>query len=703
MKQWKCLVCGYIHIGDGPPEKCPVCIAPASKFVLLEEELETASHMSTASSKHVAQDPIVVGTGQFERLFSPITIRGMTLKNRIVMAGMGTKMMQNGFPTDQLIDYHVARTKGGTGLNLVEVSSVHTPSAPPGYGCLSEDRFIPAYRKLTTAIHDAGGKVGVFLWQGGMVISGDPSVQIITASDMPDGLGNVRKGASIALIEELIECFGQAARRAVEAGMDCVELHGAHTYIIHNFLSPALNHRTDAYGGSVENRARFPLAVIRSIRKNIPEDMPLFMRIDAHDDYLENGMTIDDVITFCGWAKEAGVDLMDVSRGNVLGNGLKYEVPSLDIPIGFNVPNAGKIKRETGLLTEAVGRINSAFVAEKVLADGHADLICMGRVQLTDPEFCNKSREGRVSEIIRCIGCNQGCFDAHMNPALKQISCVRNPAVGREREFAYTAARRSLKVGIVGGGMAGMEAAETLAKRGHRVTLWEKSDKLGGRFLDAGLAPRKQELTAAANHKGDRLMVSGADVKTGTAVSSALLDMEFWDVIIQATGSAFIPPDIEGIEKALPVIDVLRNPGLVSGKVVVIGGSRVGLEVADMLSQNGHPVTVVEQTGQLGSDLGAIRKIAVIEILAENHVDMQPSTRCTAVNDNGLMVQSAEMISRLDADTVIIAAGFVNSVNTWLKDYCDEKGISYFSIGDSSYPRDIQTAIAEGALLGRSL
>lgn len=640
---------------------------------------------------------------QFEHLFSPITIRGLTLKNRIVMPGMGTKMMQNRFPTEQLIDFHVARTKGGTGLNIVEVSSVHTPSAPPTYGCLSEDRYIPAYQKLTKAIHDAGGKVGVFLWQGGLVIAGDPSVQIIVPSDMPVSGGKIAKAASEELIEEVIDSFGQAARRAAEAGMDCVELHAAHTYIIHEFLSPALNRRTDKYGGSAENRARFPLEVIRSIRKNIPHDMPIFMRIDAHDDYLEGGLTLEDVITFCGWAKEAGVDVVDVSRGNVLGAGLKYEVPPLDLPVGFNVENASAIRKATGLTTMAVGRINSAFFAEEILAKGQADLVCMGRVQLTDPEFCNKSKTGRMNEIVRCMSCNQGCFDAHMDPKKKHISCVRNPAVGREKEFAYIGTPKPMQVGVIGGGMAGMEAAHTLAKRGHHVTLWEKAPQLGGRFTDAGLAPRKWEMGAAANHKAMRLRQSDANIKLGVEATAALLDEGGWDVIIEATGCDFIIPPIEGAEKALMAVDVLRNPEQAKGKVVVVGGSRLGLEVADMLAQKEHAVTVVEQTQDIGDDLGVTRKIAVMEILMGNNVELRPATRCVKIAEDKIVAHTADGAVEIAADTVVIAAGVMRPESQEIKKYCGQKGISYFSIGDHASPRDVQAAILEGALLGRRL
>lgn len=542
---------------------------------------------------------------------------------------------------------------------------------------------------------------------GGMVIEGDPSVQIIVPSDTPLRSGKIAKSASVEMIEELVDSFGQAAKRAVEAGMDCVELHAAHTYIIHEFLSPAMNRRTDQYGGSAENRAKFPLEVIRAIRKNIPPDMPLFIRVDALDDDLENGLTLDDVIQFCSWAKEADVDVVDVSRGNVLGPALAYEVPPLDIPVGFNVENAGAIRNATGLTTMAVGRINSAFFAEQVLAEGKADLIGMGRVQLTDPEFCNKAREGRVGEIVRCIGCNQGCYDAHLQPKAKHISCVRNPAVGRERELAYVRTKRPLKIGVVGGGMAGMEVADLLSERGHYVTLWEKKREkkkmLGGAFLDAGLAPRKQDMAAAANHKAMCLAKSNVKIYKDTEVTEEVLQKETWDILIEASGAEFIPPPITGIDRAIPVIHVLRDPSFAEGKVVIIGGSRIGLEAADLLSERGHPVTVIEQTANLGEDWGLTRKVLNMKILKERKVDMRPATRCIKIDQKKVIAETGGETIGMSADTVVIAAGISKPYGGWLKDYCGDRGISYFSLGDHERPGDVQAAILDAALLGRRL
>lgn len=293
----------------------------------------------------------------YEKLFTPIRIKGLELKNRVILPAMGTKFAgKASYVTQQLIDYHVARVKGGCGLNIVEVCSVHTPSAPRGFLSISEDEYVPGLRSLTDAIHAEGGKAGLQLWQGSLAVGMDQTAQILVASDMPVGNGITLPGITKEQIAEIAECYGKAAKRAVAAGFDCIEFHCAHNYLPHSFLSGGINHRTDEYGGSFENRSRFPLECIRSIKENIPEDMPLFMRIDAHDDYLEGGLTIEEVIEFCKLAKVAGVDVLDISRGNILSAGLKYEVPPIDIPKAFNIENAAKIRKATGMLTVGVGR-----------------------------------------------------------------------------------------------------------------------------------------------------------------------------------------------------------------------------------------------------------------------------------------------------------------------------------------------------------
>lgn len=384
----------------------------------------------------------------FEHVFAPIKIREMELKNRIILPAMGTRMADaDGSVTEKLVAYHAARAKGGCGLNIVEVAAVHTPSAPAHFVSISEDKFIEGHKKLTDAIHENGGKAGIQLWQGSIAASMDPKAKILVVSDMNFGPYTL-KAITKEEIKEVIECYGAAAERAVKAGYDCLEFHLAHNYLPHSFLSAGLNHREDEYGGSFENRCRFPLEVIDELRKRMPEGMPLFIRIDAQDDLLENGMSIEEVIRFCKIAKEHGVDVLDVSRGNIITAASMYEVPPIDVPNAFNVENAARIRKETGMVTVGVGRINTAALAEELIADDKVDMVVMGRAQLADPEFANKAKEGHVEDIVHCVGCNQGCYDGFCDVANRpHITCMRNPMIGHEAEYTLDPAEYTKKYG----------------------------------------------------------------------------------------------------------------------------------------------------------------------------------------------------------------------------------------------------------------
>ena len=635
----------------------------------------------------------------FEHLFSPIKIRGMELRNRIVFPAMGTKMADDeGFVTQKLIDYHVARARGGNGLNMVEVTCVHGPSSSKPFLGIYDDKFIPAFKRLCDEVHAAGAKVGIQLWQGGIAVASYPGAMIIVPSDIPiAGTDKVIPGASVETIREVVEAFGQAARRAVEAGFDCIEFHAAHNYSPHAFLSPAFNKRQDEYGGSFENRARYLLECIRSIRKNIPEDMPLFMRIDAHDDYLENGLTIEDVIRFCLMAKEEGVDVLDVSRGNISSAAIKYEVPPVDIPRGFNVENAARIKRETQMITIAVGRINDPAQAEEIIASGKADMVVMGRAQLADPEFCNKARRGDVDSIVRCIGCNQGCFDGFVSPDMPHITCLRNPALGREAEFAIKMAENPKTVVVAGGGMAGMEAAITLKLRGHNPILCEATDRLGGQFLLAGVAPRKEEMRAAAISRAKQLEAAGVDIRLSTPVTPEFLQELSPDAVILAVGAVPLEPAIPGIN--LPHVanshDVLAGKIPAGENVVVIGGGLVGLEVAEYLADMGKNVTVVEMLDEIGKDLGQLRKICVMESIYALGINTMVNTKCVEIKEGSVVVEKDGKTQELSADSVVIATGARSRAFEELTSYCKEKGIPYYVVGDALSPRRALNAIAE--------
>ena len=635
----------------------------------------------------------------FEKLFTPIQIRDMKLPHRIILPAMGTKFSGNdSYVTDKLIDYHVARVKGGSGLNIVEVCSVHTPSAPRHFLSISEDKYIPGLKKLTDAIHEAGGNAGLQLWQGSLAVGMDQTAQILVASDMPVSPEITLPGITKEQIEQIVSCYGAAAKRAVEAGFDCIEFHCAHTYLPHSFLSGGINHRTDEFGGSFENRAKFPLMCIRAIRENIPEGMPLFMRIDAHDDYLEGGLTIEEVIDFCRLAGEAGVDVLDVSRGNILSAGLKFEVPPVDLPQGFNIDNAARIRKETGMLTVGVGRINTAQLAEKILEEDKVDMVVMGRAQLADADFVNKVREGRVEDVTYCVGCDQGCYDCFANVDAEHITCLRNPAVGREAECELKITDKPETVLVAGGGVGGLEAAIILKKRGHNPVLCEASDKLGGQFVTAGEAPRKEEMKAAAYLMAKQAARLGVDIRLNTAVTPELIAEMKPHTVICAIGAEPVILKVPGFDK--PFVknshDVLNGKETVSGSAVVIGGGMVGVETAEYLAEKGCKVTVLEMLPEICADLGDPRKICVNENVYMAGIAPVTGVTVKEIKDGAVIGEKDGEEVSYPCDFAVMAVGAKKRDTSALAEASYANGCAYFEIGDAAGARRALNAIREG-------
>ena len=635
----------------------------------------------------------------YEKMFEPIKIRGLEMKNRVVYSAAGTKFSgkQGSFVTDKLIDYHVARVKGGSGLNIVEVSSVHTPSAPRNFLSISEDMYVPGLKKLVDAIHEAGGKAAIQLWQGGMAVGSDRTAQILVSSDTPVSAEMTLPAITLDQMKEVVDCFGKAAKRASDCGFDAVEFHCAHNYLPHSFLSGGMNRRTDEYGGSLENRAKFPLECIRAIRANLREDMPLFMRIDAQDDYLENGMTIDDTITFCNWAKEAGVDVLDVSRGNFISAAIKYEVPSIDTPQGFNIDNAAKIRQGTGMLTIGVGRINTPDIAEKTLAEDKVDMVVMCRAQYVDPEFLNKVKDGRLDEITYCIGCNQGCYDGFENMDVPHVTCLLNPAIGREKECALIPAKKSETVLIAGGGIAGLKAAITLKQRGHNPVIMEAKDTLGGQFVLAGKAPRKKEMEDAVVLMAKQAKKLGVDIRLNTKVTAETIQQMKPHTFINAIGAAPLIPDIPGTDLACVVNshEVLAGTKELTGNIVVIGGGLVGTETAEFAAARGCKVTILEMLPQIASDLGSVRKTCVLENVYAAGITPVCEATVKEIQPGKVIAEKGGEILTFDCDFAVLAIGSKARCGKELEAACRENGVAYFCVGDACGARRALVAVRE--------
>lgn len=465
-----------------------------------------------------------------------------------------------------------------------------------------------------------------------------------------------------------------------------------------------MNFRQDEYGGSWENRTRFALECISAIRSAVGPGYPILMRISAIED-LPGGLTLEDMKAFSILAEQVGIDAINVSRGVPSGAAIKYEVPPIDLPVGFNVDNAAQIKSVVTIPVIAVGRINDPAIADRIIAEGLADFIAIGRAQLADPEFCNKAESGAAHTIVKCVGCDQGCFDGFVNPNIPFISCLFNPATGREKEYELQPTSTPKKVLIAGGGPGGLEAAITLKRRGHFPILCEKNDVLGGQLYIAGAAPRKEEMAQAALNMGENAKREGIEIRMSTEVTPELIHEMGPDEVILAIGSSPIIPPVEGAdsEHVINSHDVLWGTVHPEGRVVIIGGGLVGLEVAELLVERGNQVTVVEMQAEVANDLGLLRKICVMESLYGHGVQLMTNSKCCAIEQDMVIVEKDGERHSLPADYVVMAVGSRARDKQPLVSYLEENCIPYHVIGDAVQARRALNAIWEGAEVSRRI
>ena len=488
------------------------------------------------------------------RLFEPITIRGVEIPNRIVMPPMTTRLADpDGTVTEELIQYYLARAHGGTGLLIVEMCSPEPAGRHRARELgLFDDRFLPGLRELTARLKAAGARAAVQIGHAGghtrQDVTGMPPV---APSALPHVVQEVdtRTVVPLALTREgiraVIQAFADATERAKRAGFDVVEIHGAHGYLIAQFLSPLDNHRTDEYGGSLRNRARFALEVLEACRERVG-DLPLIFRVSA-DEYAAGGVALDDARELSPWLVEAGADALHVSAGCYRSRPSgAVMIPPMSYPEGVFLHLARAIKSCVGVPVIAVGRLHDPALAERVLAEGQADMVALGRQLIADPEWPRKVRAGRADEIRPCISCNT-CVDGMREGA--RIQCLVNAMAGREVQFELRPVPRPRSVMVVGGGPAGMEAARVLALRGHRVVLVEQSDRLGGQLRLAARAPIFQNVETDASvllrfveFLGRQLGTVGVAVKLGQAVTPRLVNELKPEVVVLATGASYRVP-----------------------------------------------------------------------------------------------------------------------------------------------------------------
>ena len=671
---------------------------------------------------------------QYTRLFTPIQIGSMTLKNRIVMPAMHHLYTENGYATPRFCEYYWKRVEGGAGLIIVGSCRFDGYGAKANSMSLADDSTIPGWKEFTQGVHDRGGKVAVQLYHAG---------RYMPKADVPCGKDALSPSATFAAytretapemtrqqIFDLLEDYAAGARRAVEAGFDAVEISASSGYLLCQFLSPLTNLRTDEFGGSFENRCRFPLMVIEKVKAVLGEETPLILRLGA-DDFVPGSNTLEDAMAFAPLAEEKGVDLF-----NVTGGWHETKIPQLtgDLPRG-GLSYLGKgIRSVVSVPVMMCNRVSDPTTAEKLLALGRADLVGFGRPLIADPDLPNKALAAQADQIRPCMACNQGClantfFD-------RPITCLVNGICGRELQYPVTPAPSPKNLLVIGGGPAGCEAALRAASRGHHVTLMEQASALGGQLRQVIHVPARQEFRELIAFYEKNLPRVGVQVLLGKTATAE--DAKGYDKVIVATGGKPNHTELPTTADAIPVYtsrQVLSGEIMPGRQVVVIGGSYIGCFTAQYLAREGamspdelffsithnsdtmehildrlnHPdrsVVLLEQGKKIGLGFESGTSWPVLGELGRLGVPFLKNTLVTAITASGVDAietkkDGTQVPHHYDADCVVVASGV--HPDDHLTEALVAAGIDAVSIGNCTRLGKAIQAIQAGAELGLTI
>ena len=648
---------------------------------------------------------------KFTKLLEPTRIGSMELKNRIVMPPMNMQLADvAGGVTERKIAFYEERAKGGAALIEIGALSIDDEIGRTAYPQLSIDgyKYTPALSDLVDHIHRYGAKVCPQLHHVGYnlpLLEATSGRAPIAPSEIacPYIPGVRAKELTVNEIQTIIQKYVQAAALAHLAGFDGVGIQGAHGFsLVSHFLSPAINKRTDEYGGDLKRRARFAVEIVKEIKAKLGRAFPVIFRLSG-DEYTKGGTTLEDTKNIAKMLEEAGVDALHISAGNSSSpDAFWATIPPMDVPHGCHVHLAESIKQVVSIPVITVGRINAPEFAESILQEAKADLVAMGRALIVDPELPRKAAEGRLREIRKCIGCLQDC-DADFG---LRVKCAINADVGKEREYAIAPAKNKKRVLVIGGGPAGMEAARVASLRGHKVTLVEKSRKLGGQLLLSEALPHKKDVRNLIDFLAYQLKKLRVRVELGKEATSNLVERMSPDVVIVATGATPLFPSIPGVRRRGTVTawDTLRSHGrnIVGENVIVAGGGGVGCETAELLAMLGKKVTIVEMLRDIATELPSKRRYFLKRRLAEREVRIMTGSEIEKVADKGVVVQDRESGKRLDLEgTVVLALGA--TPNNELVRRLRGRVRELHAIGDCVRPRRILEAIHGGSFVSRQL
>jgi mycofactocin system FadH/OYE family oxidoreductase 2 len=653
--------------------------------------------------------------GALRSLFTPIQVGRLTLKNRIYSSGHAEAMAEGGRPGERLARYHAAKARGGCALTIFGGSSSVHPSSPAAAWkqiANHDDSIIPAYRALADAVHAHDCLVFTQLTHMGRraQADGEETNVLVAPSQIPERVHReVPHEVEAEQIAEIVRAFGQAARRCREGGLDGIELSMAHNHLIDQFWSPLFNQRLDEFGGSLDNRLRFGFEVLREIRRTVGRDFVVGARISG-DELTRGGLTGGDMAEIARRLAASGLlDFLSIIGGGAHTYELQAAaVPNMSYATGVFVPLAAAIKQAAPAIPILhASRIVDPAHADRLVAERQIDVVGMTRALIADPDLPRKALEGRFDDIRICVGANEGCIDRIYQG--KPVTCVQNPATGREAELAeIRAAAKPKKVVVVGGGVAGLEAARMAAVRGHRVVLFEKAAELGGQVLLAARAPERAEYAGIVRFLAAQVGKLGVGVRLGVEATPSAVLAERPDAVVVATGShPFVPP-VPGSDGKHVVTDrdVLAGEAKVGPSVVVVDDvhTQEALSTAELLLSQGKRVEVISPLFYVGQDVGVTSIAPLYRRLFTAGVVLTPGTELRAVEGSTVIV--ANVYSGLErriegVDTVVLAAGSrsTDALYRALKGQVAE----LYAVGDCVAPRGVHQALLDATRVARAI
>lgn len=630
-------------------------------------------------------------------ILQPIEVGGQTFKNRIMFPPLTTGYEKNGMISEQDMGFYTRLAKGGVGyIVLGDVAPINSFSPTPK---LFDDSQIPAFKALADSVHAYGTKLGVQLFHPEYDVDAINSLFMQKKfdemrqrlhHDMMFFTDEVSEEMLMAIIDKMCAC----AVRAQKAGVDVIQIHGDR--LNGCLCSTRMNHRTDKFGGSLENRVRFARMLTRAIRKAVPDMVIDYKLSIVTPQRGKGGIDEADAVQFAQWLVEDGVDMLHVAQANHTGN-MADTIPPMGVqPYGFFVKIAGDIKKAVNVPVSAVGRIVDADMAARVIESGMADMVAMGRPLLADPDWGTKIAAGKACDIRRCISCNKGCTDAIQNRQF--LSCVLNAENGYENTRSIQPAAQKKKIAVLGGGPAGLEAARVAALRGHDVTLFEKTTSLGGQLNIACVPPRKEEMRRAAQDLIHAVCNAGVHLCMGQTRTAEQLKDAGFEAVINAVGAHSAAPRIPGID-SVNVADawrVLAGEQQVYGTVAVIGGGMVGCETAEYLAARGCKVSVIEMMDKIAAG----ESTTILPTLLENYktygVEQYPSHKVKEFRMDAVVCENKDGAEvTIPCDYIVLAMGARS--NEFDAAALEAAGIPVYSIGDAAgKAADISNAIRTG-------